>query len=65
MRVVKKTYLKNGRLILGNRKKRYIKSGRLIPGSTKIQKGGFLGSVLAALAPTAINGLTNIFGGGR
>ena len=61
MRVAKKPYFKNGRLILGNRKKTSIKSRRLILGDEKTQKGGFLGSVLAALAPTTIIGLTKIF----
>ena len=65
MRVAKKPYFKNGRLILGNRKKTSIKSRRLILGDEKTQKGGFLGSVLAALAPTTIIGLTKIFWGGR
>ena len=35
MRVAKKPYLKNGRLILRNRKKTYLKSGRLILGKFK------------------------------
>ena len=65
MRVAKKPYLKNGRLILGNREKPYIKSGRLILDNRKTQRGEFLGSILAALAPMAINGLTKVFGGGR
>ena len=55
MRVAKKLYLKNGRLILGSRKKPYIKSGRFILGNEKTQRGGFLRSILATLAPAAIN----------
>ena len=31
----------------------------------KTQREGFLGSILAALAPMAISGVTKIFGGGR
>ena len=52
MRVVKKRYLKNRRLILGN---------------GKTQKGGFLpiAAALTPLAPLAINGLAKIFGGGK
>ena len=54
MRVAKKSYLKSGRLKLGSEKETYLKSGRLILGNGKIQRGEFLGSILAALAPTQL-----------
>ena len=65
MRIVKRPYLRKGRLILGSGKKTFIKSGRLILGNGKTLRGGFLGPTAAALAPMAINGLAKIFGGGR
>ena len=67
MRVTKKPPLKNKRLIAENRKKNKTdtKSGRTLLGNRKTQRGGFLESMLAALAPTAINGLTKILGEGR
>ena len=64
MRIVKRRYLRKGRLILGSGKKPFIKSGRLILSNRKTQRGGFLGPMAAALAPMAINGLVIIFGGG-
>ena len=68
MRVIKKPYLKNRKLILGNGKKNiYVKSERLISGNKKSQKDGLLpiAAALAPLAPLAINGLVKIFGGGK
>ena len=67
MRTVKKPYLKNRRLILGNEKKTYVKSGRLTLGNRKPQKGRFLpiAAALVPLAPLAINGLVKLFGGGK
>ena len=52
MRVVKKPYLKNRRLILGNGK---TQKGRFLP----------IAAALTPLAPLAINGLAKIFGGGK
>ena len=65
MRIVKRPYLRKGRLILGSGKKTFIKSGRLILDNGKTLRGGFLGPTAAALALMAINGLAKIFGGGR
>ena len=61
MRAVKKPYLNNRRLILGNEKKPYVKSGRLILGNGKTQKRRFL----TITAASAINGLAKIFRGGK
>ena len=62
--MVKKPYLRKGRLILRNGKKPYIKSGRLILVNGKTQKGGFL-PVAAALAPLVAPLVGKLFVGGQ
>ena len=59
--MVKKSYLRKGKLILGNGKKLYVKSGRLILGNGKTQKGKFL-PVAAALAPLVPPLVEKLFG---
>ena len=57
--MVKKSYLRKGKLILGNGKKLYVKSGRLILGNGKTQKGKFLpvAAALALLVPPLVEKL--------
>ena len=64
MRMVKIPYIRNRRLILGNRRKPHLKSGRLKLGNGKTQKGGFL-SAVAALAPVGAQLFGKLYGGGK
>ena len=66
MRIVKRPYLRNRRLILGNEKKRKtdLILERLILENGKTQIGGFL-SAAAALALFVAAVVNKIFGGGK
>ena len=58
MRMAKRPYIRERRLILGNGKKPHLKSGRLILGNGKTQKRSFL-SAVAALAQSSHQFLVN------
>ena len=64
MRMAKRPYIRERRLILRNGKKPHLKSGRLILENGKTQKRSFL-SAVAALAPVVAPIFGKLFGSGK